>query len=206
MKRKIGKFSIIMAAFLPIMTHCATTTLDAVWSDPNYQGGKLQDVLVIGVARVQTNRRLFEDKFVAQLKSYGTNAIASYSVIPSEEKLDKETVDTEIKRLGIDAVIETRLVNVNQEKQYIPRSGRYGPLYTGDNWYGAYSRGYELANARGYFAIYNVARLETNIYYTKTEKLIWSSLSDTIIEDSVEKAIESVIKAITKSLAEDKLI
>ena len=206
MTRKMAILSLIVAACLPIITSCATTTLDAVWSDPNYQGGKLQDVLVIGVAREQTNRRLFEDKFVAQLKSYGTNAIASYTIIPSEEKLDKKTVESEIRRLGVDAVIETRLVNVNQEKQYIPRSGRYGPLYTGDNWYGAYSRGYELANARGYFAIYKVARLATNIYYTKTEKLIWSSLSDTIIEDSVENAIGSVIKAIIKSLTDNKLI
>ena len=206
MTRKMAILSLIVAACLPIMTSCATTTLDAVWSDPNYQGGKLQDVLVIGVAREQTNRRLFEDKFVAQLKSYGTNAIASYTIIPSEEKLDKKTVESEIRRLGVDAVIETRLVNVNQEKQYIPRSGRYGPLYVGDDWYGGYSRAYELANAPGYFAIYKVARLATNIYYTKTEKLIWSSLSDTIIEDSVENAIESVIKAIIKSLTDNKLI
>ena len=206
MKKKMGMLSLIVAACLPIMTSCATTTLDAVWSDPNYQGGKLQDVLVIGVARYPTNRRLFEDKFVAQLKSYGINAIASYTIIPSEEKLDKKTVDTQIKRLGIDAVIETRLVDVNQEKQYIPRSGRFGPLYTGNDWYGGYSRAYELANAPGYFAIYKVARLETNIYYTKTDKLIWSSLSDTIIQDSVENAIESVIKAIIKSLADNKLI
>jgi hypothetical protein len=206
MKRKMGIFSLILAACLTIVSSCATTTLDAVWSDPNYQGGKLQDVLVIAVAKLPTNRRLFEDKFVAQLKSYGINAIASYTIIPSEEKLDKKTVDAAIKKLGIDAVIETRLVDMNQEKQYIPRSGRFGPLYTGDDWYGGYSRGYELANAPGYFAIYKVARLETNVYYTKTEKLIWSSLSDTIIQDTVENAIDSVIKAIVKSLTDNKLI
>ena len=206
MTRKMGIFSLFVAACLPIMTSCATTTFDAVWTDPNYQGGKLQDVLVIGVAREQTNRRLFEDKFVVQLKSYGTNAIASYTIILSEEKLDKKAVESEIKTLGVDAVIVTRLVNMKQQEQYIPRSGKYGTRSIEDGWYGGYSRSYERTNAPGYFAVYEVARLETTIYDTQTEKQIWSSLSNTIIESSVENAVESVIKALIKSLSDNQLI
>jgi len=205
MIRKGGIFSVIVATYLMIMTSCSTTTLDSVWRDPNYQGGKLEKVFVIGVAKKQANRRLFEDKFVAQLKTYGTDAIASYTIIPSEEKLDKDTVETKIKTLGVGAVLVTRLVDIKKETDYVPTTGYPSRSYQND-WYGGYSRRYRSVNSPGYYAQYEVVKLETTIYDTQTEKLIWSALSDTVLEDSVKVAIESVIKAIIKSLSDNQLI
>jgi hypothetical protein len=205
MRKNREIFAVVTTLLFLIIASCATTTLDSVWRDPNYQGGKLKKVLVIGVAKKQANRRLFEDKFVAQLKTYGTDAIASYTIIPSEEKLDKDTVETKIKTLGVGAVLVTRLVDIKKETDYVPTTGYPSRSYQND-WYGGYSRRYRSVNSPGYYAQYEVVKLETTIYDTQTEKLIWSALSDTVLEDSVKVAIESVIKAIIKSLSDNQLI
>lgn len=198
-------FAVVVTLLFLVLACCSTTTLDSVWRDPHYQGGKLKKVLVIGVARKETNRRLFEDQFSAQLKTYGTDAISSYTIIPSTEKLDKATVENEIKTLRVGAVLVTRLVNVKKEAEYVPTT-RYTPQSYPSGWYGGYSRSYGNVNSPGYFVGYEVVSLETNIYDTQTEKLIWSGLSTTVLEDSVNKAIQSVINAIVKSLSDNQLI
>lgn len=205
MIRKKGISELIFFFCLLMMTSCSTTALDSVWKDPHYQGGKLEKVLVIGVAKQQTNRRLFEDLFVAQLKTYGTDALASYTIIPSEEKLDKASVQSKIETLGVGAVLVTRLVDIKKERDFVPTSG-YPTSYYKNDWYRGYTRSYGSIDVPGYYAQYEVVTLETNIYDTQTEKLIWSGLSDTVLEDSVKVAIESVIKAIIKKLSDDQLI
>jgi len=204
MKRKREIFSIISAAFLLVTTSCSVTTLDPVWKDPNYQGGKLEKVLVIGIAKNQTNRKWFEDGFVAQLKAHDTDGISSYTVIPSEERLDEVKVNTKIKTLGVGAVLVTRVVNRKKEKEYVPAADPKHGRRRG--WHGQYSRGYGYATSPGYYTEYEVVNLETKIYDTKTEKLIWSGLSETILEGSIEQEIKSVIKAIIKSLSSNQLI
>jgi hypothetical protein len=205
MMRKKKILTIIEALFLLTITCCSATKLDSVWSDPHYQGGKLKEVLVIGVARKETNRRLFEDKFVAKLKTYGTDAIASYTIFPSEKKLDKAAVENQMKTLGVGAVLVTRLLDVKKKTEYVPTT-RFPPRSYPSGWYGGYLTSYENVNSPGYFVGYDVVSLETNIYDTQTEKLVWSGLSTTALEDSVDKAIQSVINAIVKSLSNDHLI
>jgi hypothetical protein len=46
-----------------------------------------------------------------------------------------------------------------------------------------------------------VVTLETNLYETQEEKLIWSSLSKTFVQARSYKEIKSVIKAIMKHLS-----
>jgi hypothetical protein len=205
MTRKKGIFTAVAALFFLVIACCSATTLDSVWRDPNYQGGKLEKVLVIGVAREETNRRLFEDKFETQLKNSGTDVISSYTIIASEEMLDKAAVENEIKTLRVRAVLITRLVNIKKENNYVP-TGRFPRQYYQSGWYGGYSRSYGNVKAPGYRVEYEVVSLETHIYDTQTEKLIWSGLSSTVLEGSVEKAIQSVIKAIIKSLSDNRLI
>ena len=52
--------------------------------------------------------------------------------------------------------------------------------------------------------------LETNLYEAKTDKLIWSALSDTFVETfdrgSSGEMIKSFIQVIIKKLSEDRVI
>ena len=145
-----GILSIILAFCLLLTAFCSTTTMEYVWKDPNYQGGKLNKVLIIGVAREQANRILFENQFVEALQTHGTDAIASYTIIPSTENLDKATVESKIKTLAVEAVLVTKLVNVKKDRTpaRITDSSSTQPRLRRGGWVD-YSTHYELAQEQG---------------------------------------------------------
>lgn len=212
--RKKGKLISAIAAFcLLVAASCSLTNLNAVWKDPQYQGGKLKNVLVVGGSTNQIVRRIFEDEFTARLKSRGTHAIPSYTIFPSEKTLAKDTIESKSRDLGIDAMLIARVVDTKTKREITPAPSNY---YYRDtyfyDWPNQYSRFYSgsfpgrFYNDRSYYSEYEVVNLETTIYETQTGKLIWSALSDTVVGGSSQLEVSSVVKAIMKNLAENHLI
>jgi hypothetical protein len=205
-----------------LITSCATTTLTSVWKDANYQGGTLKKILIIGIAEKPAIKRLFEDEFSRQLKTRGIDAVQSYTVIPADKMSDKEFVQNEVKDMKIDAVLVTRLVDKKPVETYYPPETMYPeptpppyhppvypPVYHG-GWYGYYYDNYRYVTTPGYKVEDQMLILETNLYDAGTDKLIWSALSDTLVqtfEGGIDNSmIKSFIEVIMKKLSEDKII
>ena len=213
MKKKGKLISVSAAICLSVVASCSLTNLNAVWMDPQYQGGKLKNVLVIGGSTNQVVRRIFEDEFTARLKTRGTNAIPSYSIFPSENTLDKDTIESKSRDLGIDSMLITKVVDTKTKREITPAP--YNVYYRDTyfyNWPNRSSRFYSgnnpgrYHNDRRYYSEYEVVNLETNIYETQTGKLIWSALSDTVVGGSNELEISSIVEVIMKNLSENQLI
>jgi hypothetical protein len=194
----------IMASF--ILTSCATTKLTGVYKDSTYTGGSLSSVLVVGVAENLRNRKMFEQFFAEQFKNNGVEAFSSADVIPSDKKLDKNTIKSLAEKLGADAVLVTHLEAVEEKEVYIP------PVYTNipdpfnQNLGRHYTGVYGYVHEPGYYVTHKLVRLENNLYETKTEKLIWSSSSETINPASANETIEELCKVVMKSLRDHQLI
>jgi hypothetical protein len=212
--RKKGKLISAAAALcLLVAASCSLTNLNAVWKDPQYQGGKLKNVLVVGGSTNQVVRRIFEDEFTARLKTRGTNAIPSYTIFPSENTLDKDTIESKSRDLGIDAMLIARVIDTKTKNQLTPAPSNY---YYRDIYFYDWPNRYSRFNSgpipgryyddRRYYSEYEVVNLETNIYETQTGKLIWSALSDTVIGGSSELEVSSVVEKIIKNLSENQLI
>ncbi len=189
------------------LTSCATSTLTSVWKDPAYQGGKLKRILVIGVTEKQTTKRIFEDEFVSQLRGMGVEGISSYTVLPQDKAMDKGALEPIVGRLGVDGVLVTRLLDKKRfdtyyppQVTYVPHSGYYG------GWYNYYQSSYSYVSTPGYSIQQQVVVLETNLYASKEEKLIWSGVSETFVEDSTEQLIRSFVGMIVKDLSAKGLI
>jgi len=212
--RKNGKLIGVAAALgLLVLASCSLTNLNAVWKDPQYQGGKLKNVLVIGASKNEVVRRILEDEFSARFKSRGTNAIASYTVFPSQNTLDKDTIESKSRALGLDAMLIAKVVDTKTKQELTSASSGY---YYRDtyfyDWPNRYSRFYSgpypgrFYNDRLYYSEYEVVNLETTIYDTQTGKMIWSARSDTVLGGSSELEVNSVVATIMKNLAENNLI
>jgi hypothetical protein len=168
---------------------------------------------VIGGSTNQVVRRIFEDEFTARFKTRGTNAIPSYRIFPDENSLDKDAIDAKSQDLGIDALLIARVVDrkIKRELTPAPYSNYYQGTYFYD-WPNRYSRYYSgpyplrYDDERPRLSEYEVVNLETNIYDTRTGKLIWSALSNTIVGGSSKLEISSIIDTIMKSLSENQLI
>jgi hypothetical protein len=73
----------LAALFALFIAGCATTHLDSQWSSPDFVNNKITGkLLVVGVSRDDTVRRLYEDEMTAQLASRGLTTVRSYELIP----------------------------------------------------------------------------------------------------------------------------
>src|SRR5574340_541482 len=162
MKRYIKELSALTIVFL-LLWGCATTEVKTVWMDETYKGGALKKVFVMGASHKPAIKRLFEDEFVRELKAHGSDAIASYTVIPEEKMHDKDFISSEIRKLGIDSVLVTLLVDKKTLDTYYPPQMRYpGPYYRG-GWQGYYAQGLGYYAAAGYVVRDTIVGMETSV-------------------------------------------
>ncbi|MGB5748866.1 MAG: hypothetical protein WBM69_17930 [Desulfobacterales bacterium] len=199
MKENFVKLFGYLFSFAFLVISCAGTELTQKPIDEAYTGNPVSDILVIAITGNEHNRRSFEKKFVAQLKSVGVDAVSSEEAIPMPANLEikKEMILNAVNQYKNDAVIITHLIG-KEEKDVYTRSGS---AHRG--FYGFYHSRY---SDPGYSSTSTTVRLETNLYDVKTEKLIWSGKSETWSKDSKDKIINDVIKAVIKNLQKNKII
>jgi len=186
------------------LSACATTQLTSVWKDPSYQTRPAR-IMVVGLAKNPLNRRLFEDEFVKQLKSRGTDAIASYTVVPDEEQADQQVIAKKVAEAGADAVLITRLVSRKVVQVYVPGTAYYPPPYYG-RWPDYYGYGYRYLYTPGYIANDEYAVIETNLYDAKSDKLVWAASSETGINDSDRNLIRAYVAVMVENMIEQGLL
>lgn len=183
------RFFVIIA--LVIITACAPTTLKSVWRDDAYHGGYLKKVLIIAVDRNLTIKALLEDGFVELLKAGGTEAVPSYRIFSEEENIDKRVIASKVKELQVDALLIATLKDVAD-------TGIYETYPTfieeGGGYYGYYLQCCQIVSLGR-----NVV-IETKIFDAKYDRLIWSAVTETIFEGSVEEVIRSFVPVIIAEL------
>ena len=199
------KIALILAGALYISS-CANTKISQSWVEPNHKKA-YNDILVIGIAESEQNRRAFESYFVEELQAMGVEGVASYKLIKGS-KIDREVVTRAIKGLEIDAVIVTHLVGVDEETIY-RLSMDYMPMYGGGYYGGLYSY-YPHVNTYvqrpGYYTTHETYTLETSLYDVESEELVWSARSRTFAPESVDEVITDLTKLLIKDLSEKNLI
>jgi len=196
--------SIIMLFFL---TSCASTKVVSEWKDPDLTAKKFKKIMVIGVAKQPDQRRSYEDEFVRQLQAQGVMAIPSHTLIPRDKMRDRETITQNIKGLGIDGVIITRLKEVVDKKQFFGEEDKV-PYDNYNNMYEYYNSSFVIAPSSSSRNPTNYQKIgfESNLYDTKTEKLVFSLASNTYAQDNIQKRLGSYIKIVVKKLFQNNLL
>jgi hypothetical protein len=204
MKQNSAKWIGCFFSFVFIVVSCAGTEITHKYVNEAYKGKPVSNILVIAITGNEDSRRVFERKFVAQLKAAGVEAISSEETIPMPPDLElkKEAIINAVKHFKNDGIIITHLID-REEKEAFSRSddshrGYYGFYHS--RYTGSYS------SDPGYSSTRKTIRLETNLYDVKTEKLIWSGQSKTISKDSKDQITHDVIKVVVHDLQNDKLI
>ena len=187
-----------------LLSACASTQLNSVWKDPSYRARPAK-IFVIGVSKNPVNRRLFEDEFVLQLKSRGTEAIASYTVLPDKQQDDQVAIAAKVKELGADTILITRMVSKKTVQTYVPGTAYYPPPYYG-TWPDYYGYGYRYMYSPGYIAEDEYAVIETNLYETRHDKLVWAASSETMMSDTKQNLIKTYIGIMVNNMAKNGLL
>jgi hypothetical protein len=127
----------------------------------------------------------------------GVTGVASYTLLPDAQKVDKEAVIQAVSQSGADAVLVTRLIKVEtvtQTADVSPRLEDYlGPADAG---------AYDLPDA----SQHEVVSLESKFFGAPTKEMIWSGTTTTFDPVDLQKAASEVSGVIAKELAKQKLI
>ena len=185
---------------------CANTKLTSTWMDEKKSGSTYNDILIIGIAEHEHNRRLFEEEFYKQLGNMGIESEVSYSILPKSTDINRDTVTAAIKGKDIDAIIITHMIGIEEQTVYrqsmnymLPR-GYYNGLYS------YYPQVHTYVNQPGYYTTHDIVKLETNLYEVNSEELVWSAQSQSFAPESAKEVVDDLIKLVIKDLKSKGLI
>jgi hypothetical protein len=186
----------IAVSFILGLVSCAThTALETSWQLPNSGGAPFKKLAVIGIMRDDTESTALESAIVDKLSHNGIQAIPGFSVLNGEKKLAKEEMEKRVAGTGADAVLLFKVIAVDKERNYVPPTTYVIPTGSSSEWwqdkywgyYNPYPHGYfgywypavQVTATPGYWESSTAYRVESTLYRTSDNKLVWTAVSDT---------------------------
>ena len=193
---------------IALLTACAAKPL-VEWRDSDFSG-TVDNILIIGVSDQPVVRRLFEDTFVKELAALGVSAKSSYQLLTDEQIASKDALEAAISTQSMDSVLVARVIGVEEISTYTPPTYNY--TYTPSNFnpyyrdYHSYFNHAVRVATPGYWDKYEVLKLESNLYDSASQQLIWSVQSESFDPRSATQLIDDQITVAIKSLRTTGLI
>ncbi len=195
----------LIAGFL--FTSCGSgTKIIATWKNEQVKIDKIKKILLIGVSKDPWVRKMFEGELKEEFTDNNVEAVSSLEIVSPDEKITKENFAIYFGNKGFDAVLVTRVVAENVEKErvynYTPSYGLYG----GYGFYGYYNYSYTYMNTPGYLVETTNVNLETNIFDVKSKQMVWSTISESFDVKKASDVIDPIVQLIVIAMANDGLI
>lgn len=203
---------LLLLIAVPMLVACAATTKQASWTNPERTGQKVKSVFIIGAARVDLTRRLFEDELARRLEASGVRGITSYQHLGPDELDNRDATVAKVKELGADSVIIATVVNERDERVVNPgftqvRGTPYAPRHSRTHWHDYYRSNFTVINQPPTVTQFQIATVETNLYGVDGG-LIWSMRTETttVSGQVPQSTIEEFVDIVVKDLAANGLL
>ena len=207
------------AAGLLFLSACTTAEIKDVWTAPNLTTITFKKLLVIAASpdgKDGVSRRTAEDAIAKAMPSL--QAVPSYTFLSEADLLDAAKSSAAINAAGFDGVIVMRMVSERTEVNVHPSWGYYGGYGYGRYGYGrhGYGRyyggyGYGLYGYHGMdmgpmVTTDRIVSIETNIYESPSEKLLWSGAVESTSPGSITQMVDDTVGAVLEYMVKQKLI
>lgn len=202
--RRLGATALPALSML-LLAACNSTSVGDTWTAPDVSKIHFNKIMVVATFPDGAKRRAAEDALKAQITR--TECITSYSLLGAETDLkDLAKVSATLKAAGVDGVVVMRPVSDKKEVTYLPGTIYPAPYRT---FRGYYSQSYALSPffyEPGRFMTDRIVQIETNIYETPGERLIWSAATTSTNPGNLQQLIKDAVEAIRAELMKEKLI
>lgn len=209
---------LVLVCTASMLFACSSTDITGSWTNPDFKG-EVKKIYLVGIAKDEMNRRVFEDSFSNHLFSMGVSTESSYRDIMTSSEVDKETLAQKMAEKGCDSVLLTRLIGQRKETELI--HGGYsgyipGPYYGGrghyarppyyNSWGSYYGRRHDVFYTPPSKNEYVILTVESVMYDLRTEALIWSAQLETVVEGSIDAMMQNYVTQVSKDLKGKGLI
>lgn len=209
---------LVLVCTASMLFACSSTDIKGSWTNPDFKG-EVKKIYLVGIAKDEMNRRVFEDSFSNHLFSMGVSTESSYRDIMTSSEVDKEILAKKMAEKGCDSVLLTRLIGQRKETEvihggysgYIPGPyyggrGRYArpPYY--NSWGSYYGRRHDVFYTPPSKNEFIILTVESVMYDLRTEALIWSAQLETVVEGSIDAMMQNYVSQVSKDLKGKGLI
>ncbi len=190
-----------LGSFGVLASGCATTRIVTSWKEASFTGPPLRKVMVMGISRQATLRRIFENSFVATLSEGGVQAVASHASLPQDGPLERELVAKAVRDSGVDGVFVSRLIAREREVRRDMQLELL-PMRTFHPGLGhAWVRVYEPRETE----IIRVVA-ETTVYRASDGTLLWSGITDSMDPTNWDTATRGYAGAVIAALKKEAVL
>lgn len=180
----------LIACMLLMLGGCSSLKVVESFSKPAKQAHAYKKILILGIAKDENIRKIFENIVVEELGKHQVAAVASHTIIPDLDKTNRDGIIAAVQTAGCDAVLTTRAISAGESSVTQPGHGGsiYGlsPLTT----YGGFRK----------------ALLQANLFDAKTEELMWSSTVKTVDAEREAHVSRELSRFYFETLRRDGLI
>ena len=200
---RIRPLAICLLAVL--LSSCVGTSLKQTWKSPEYHNGPVSNIAALAVDERGYVRSAFESRFVLELRKHGIGSFTTFDLLSlTEIKSDKAATAERLRSAGADTLLILRLVDssVSYREVHVGM-GASGPYNT---WYDYYAMAYGISQSYG--NLKQSTLLETSIFDLKTNKRIWSGLTDTVTAYYTDRVAEmdKVVAKVVAAMNKDGII
>ncbi len=207
---KIKTICTVLIVLLPfLLSGCgAGNKVTGSWKDGSYTGAVKGRVLVVGVARNETHRRIFEDSLVTNLTAAGTDAVASYKFEEDGVEPTEAAIRAVMKQADAATVLVTHVVGSDEMNQYFPAIGAtfIDPGYYGGGLYSYYPRVHHFVYMPAQNLSKEVVTLETGLYDGSNGQLIWIGRTEAVNPEMTKKYYTSLTRLFVRDMEKNNLL
>ena len=196
---------IAASAIIVNLAGCASTTLDGSWMRPEFAGTRIDaPVLVVGMARDETVRRVYEDQMVAKLAVRGVRATQSYASLPSLASDGHERLAEAARKAGARYLLSTAVIGQDREVVVTQEPIWWGGAYGYRSWYGYYwGMAYPMRTEARAYTVY---LSQTSLTDLKADRIEWVARTRTTESSSIEKDVRDFVDVIVESMVKAGLV
>jgi len=202
----LGMYVALLLSLLVVSSCASKNRLLSSWVDPTIggTGQKIEDVLVIGVARDATIRRLYENSYARGLQREGVHTFTGHAVEAVKKTVNYDTVVQAAEVTKAKTVLITRLIDASTKSESSDSLGRmYGVLKDAPMD--------AMIMAAGTAQVSSTStkvklQLESLLYDVKTKKLLWSGIVEVTNPVMTNKYIDSATRLFIEDLQKNELL
>jgi hypothetical protein len=185
-----------------LLSSCVGTSLKQTWKSPDYHNGPVSKTAALAVDERGYVRSAFESRFVLELRKHGINSFTTFETLSlAEINDDKAAAAERLRSIGAETLLILRLVD---------SSTSYGEAYVGtsayNTWYDYYAMAYGIGHSYGNQKQNTL--LETTMFDLKTNKRIWSGLTETVTAYDTDRVAEmdKVVAKVVAAMKKDGIV
>ena len=170
---------IILTLVVTSLTACTSSTeITSSWRAPKISRS-YHTIMIAGLTHSVEAKSIIEKDLAEALAAKGITAYKSmdYFAPNFTKDIQREDMMKRIRTIGADAIITASIVDRETQPSYVPGSPMMYPPIGYRGFWGYYNYSFPIMYSPGYYQQDRIYYIETNVYDTHTEELIWSAQS-----------------------------